>query len=132
MSEVNTIKIKKPRVKKEPPQPVNLCGRGFQKRTSILPVKGSDGEKVFFRAKSTQPKDVDKAIWGTPGLGLGIGCMVRVYEVDAQGNQNYLYTLYPTYRVTIGPRGTNVKTMAKPRVSYDESLTVEQTLPPGL
>lgn len=121
-------KTVKPRKPKAEPVLVNLCGRQYQARSMFNP-KGTDGEKTFFRAKSIDVKDVVKAMDATRGLGLGIGCMVKVYTVGAGGELGYLMTLYPKYNVTMTPRGTSIKALRTPAVAYDERISLNDVQP---
>lgn len=117
-----------PSKKKSEPILVDLCGHQYRQRSMFCPA-GKDGEQHFFKAKSHLPKDVAKAVDCTRGLGLGIGCMVKVYKVDAEGKQTYLLTLYPQYNVTMTPRGTSIKSLRTPAVVYNEKITVADVQP---
>lgn len=127
MSDLAT-KVAKTKKKKPEPVLVNLCGHQYQKRSMFNP-QGTNGTEVFFGAKSTDAAHVASAVWGVRGLGLGIGCMVKIFTVDAEGKQKYLMTLYPQYSVSSNPRSTSVRVLKKPGVSFDENLSLADVQP---
>lgn len=83
-------------------------------------------EKPFV-AESSDSKVLAKRV---PIL-LGIHTMIKVYRVEDDGTRTYVSTLYPSYKINYTKGGKSLSIYAKPNFSYDERVTLEDTIPLG-